>query len=125
MDFYQKSAILRKIFIYTIMFFAKLNKVATLGAAATEKEKSAGNMSNGELLAALDIDEPSSESCTKDNVGNTCMANTIWSGTPSVKVNGSVVKMDIPELFFLNSEMEYEAVDEKDRSHEVYTISAN
>jgi hypothetical protein len=51
--------------------------------------------------------------------------NTIWSGTPSVKVNGSVVEMDIPELFFLNSEMEYEAVDEKDRSHEVYTISAN
>jgi len=80
------------------MFFAKLNKVATLGAAATEKEKS---------------------------VGNTCMANTIWSSTPSVKVNGSVVEMDIPELFFLNSEMEYEAVDEKDRSHEVYTISAN
>ena len=53
------------------------------------------------------------------------MVNTIWSGTPSVKVNGSVVEMDIPELFFLNSEMEYEAVDEKDRSHEVYTISAN
>ena len=28
------------------MFFAKLNKVATLGAAATEKEKSADNMPN-------------------------------------------------------------------------------
>ncbi|MCR5378056.1 MAG: lipocalin family protein [Fibrobacter sp.] len=57
--------------------------------------------------------------------GNTCMNPKTWTGTPGIKVNGAVVEMDIPGIFFLNSEMEYADESEKINTHEIFTISAN
>lgn len=61
----------------------------------------------------------------KTKIGNTCMSPKSWSGIPGIRLNGAVYELDIAGIFFLNSEMENADLAEKERTHEVFTISVN
>lgn len=60
----------------------------------------------------------------RSQMGNTCMEKRVWTGTPSIKVNGPTIEMDIPAVFFLNAVMSNADSTERAQTHEIFTISA-
>ena len=87
--------------------------LSPLSVASCKEEKTYGNWTvKGKTLTL------------KTTIGNTCLEHKSWTNDVAITAVNGNIEMDIHGIFFLNSEMENADLAEKQRTTEVFVISA-